>query len=269
MIVVFLASMLLTASPHHGSFYETLGKAIGQQDLESVRHLFTESAWEGTEAMPGGASIHKLLSGAEAVDRDGIVEWSTRSICTVPARFYLKDEDAARVFWLMGEKVGDEKTDGARAWRVSRITTDVAEVRKALGRDTIHSYLDGPSHVPTEQASAIRALVQPPKVARKRCLESAWNGKAKTSPRLANEELREGELRLVPRRVVRPSDAPADRSAIRTLLWSRVTDRHVDTRWVLLVREKGVWKVEAVTSSEKEAMAHVTADGEPSSGRSG
>ena len=181
-LVAILAGILaFVLSPpsmaHHGGFYEAMGKAIETQDLESVRDRFTASAWKSEGEGLDGVSLHRRLAAAEAVDADGVLEYSRDERCLVAVRFYEKGVDEPRIHWLAGAKVLPGREPEARPWRVVRILSEVKEAREYLRNPRIRSHIEGPplDAADAEIARRARAVLGREEAAQEVCAEGAWD----------------------------------------------------------------------------------------------
>ena len=246
--IVLLAWSLPT---HHGEFYEALGKALEAKDLASVRKLFRPTAWVDEAGGVDGRALAARLSKAEAVDRADVLEYASGPRCAVGVRFYEEGLDPPAVFWLLGERVGDEKDLRAEAWRVAQVASHAEAAREWLGRPVIRSHLEGPP-LEGEDATAsnpVRHMADPPEVAKKGCEPVSWHRGEKSSTGKFNAEARKKGWRCVPRRVERADD----RAVVHTVLWHVEEDRYVETRYALLVGSGKSWRIYSMALSKEVA----------------
>ncbi len=142
--------LLLFSSPlfaHHGAFYKAVFRAIEMGDVDKIKDLFFESAWQGKEGAMSAAQLQERLKEGKLVplrksSESKLYEYSSygekiSSRCLVTFRLqYGDDKDRAEQIWLLAKRVdfSDRTNIDVKAWQIWRIVTDREQAECFLGR---------------------------------------------------------------------------------------------------------------------------------------
>lgn len=146
--VLVLVSCWLSNSPpllaHHGQFYKATFRAVQEADLDKIKVLFSERAWNGDEGEMSGPELQKRLKRSELVPlyaRSNTIlnEYASndakRSKCLVTFRLkFDEDKDRAEQIWLLAERVDFSTATNAKSWQIVRIVHKKKDAEQFLGK---------------------------------------------------------------------------------------------------------------------------------------
>ncbi len=152
LLLAALVSLLWDSSAvaHHGAFYKAVFRAVENGDVDSIKHLFSEPAWEGDEGAMSAAELQTRLKKGQLISPRGnaaahfrLFEYSSygekiSSRCLVAFKLRFSDEkDRGESIFLLAKRVdfSNNTNRNPKAWQVWRIVNDHQQAVSFVGRE--------------------------------------------------------------------------------------------------------------------------------------
>ncbi len=139
-VTVCLLISPTTSLAHHGAFYKAVYWAFRDKKVDSIKELFSDSAWKGQDGSISGAKLRELMKTYETAgfNENGSRD-KKRTRCYVV--IFLKRPGAKEVekrIWLLAKYMGGIGNRDSKAWQIVRVVNSKEEtlsfISNKLGR---------------------------------------------------------------------------------------------------------------------------------------
>lgn len=260
------------AYAHHPKFKQAFRLAIKHGNLNALRPLFTNAAWEGRDGSLAGRELHGLFKKSKRkwtyltlggpISRKSVVMSLQLSVpgedhprlylfLAIPALHLPKANRPSLVVKIAGKEIRS-------GWGVTRVTRDFAAARKFIGHSLSYIVPKAPKLVGETAGWGVpvaERLNHRQDIARSYSLPASWARNDPESPSRVHEELRKRSVLVIPHE----TRGKGDRIWVRLWLWNLEKGAFEPDRYALMTHGKDVkeWLLDAVTRSAEEASAYL------------